>query len=249
MPGSSNTSFIPKRNPTKNVRTRDKRQVFVGTFIIRILFFASLLAAAGVYVYDSKLKSDLNNEILRLDTAIAGFKEAEFFRVIEVDTRLLQAKDRLSHTASIVAILNALEKSTVSTAEITDLVLERVDDDIYELESTIKTDTFDSVMFQRSIFEQPNSLLKVAEIDDLTLESVPPNNALFESSTSAGESKRESVTFKALIIIDTEKISHQASAVVNTEINTGFIPSPLEVATPAASEETRTTPQSNQEGI
>jgi hypothetical protein len=243
MPGSSNTSFIPKRNPTKNIRTGVKKPVFVGTFIIRILFVATLLATAGVYAYKTKLASDLNNEIVRLDSAIAGFKEADLFRVMEVDTRMIQAKYRLAHSASIVSILDALEKSTVSTAEITDLTFERIDDKVFEVQSTMKTDTFDSVIFQREILESSDKLV-VAEIDDLLLQAVPPNNGLYENITSSGESLRESVTFKALLTVDTEKISHQvvANSLVANQ-------APAAVTNPTVVEDPQIEQQSNQEGI
>lgn len=224
MPDSTNTSFIPKRNPTNNnVRTGPKRQVFVGTFIIRVLFVATLLASAGVFVYERKLNSDLNKEIVRLDTAISDFKEAEFFSVLEVDTRIIQAKDRLTYSASIVAILDALEKSTISTAEITDLTLQRVDDKSYEIALEMKTNSFDSVIFQKEILEKSDKLV-VSEIDDVALQTVPPNNDLFEKrNASLGESPRESVSFKAVLIVDTAKISHKVEAgsgeVLNSTVN------------------------------
>jgi hypothetical protein len=245
MPGSSNTSFIPKRNPAKNVRTGAKRQVFVGTFVIRVLFFATLLAASGVYLYDRKLNSDLNEEIVRLDNAIANFNEAELFRVIEADTRIVQVKERLKYSASIVSILEALEQSTISIAEITDLKLERIDNDTFEVESMMKTNTFDSVIFQREILESSDKLI-VSTINDLTLQGVPPNNALYEDNVGVGESLRESVLFKALLTVDTEKIPHQ---IVTNNFQAPTSPAAVEVPQPVVLEVPENVLPINQEGI
>lgn len=208
MPGSTNTSFIPKRNPTKNVSSGAKKQVFVGTFLIKVMFIASLLSAAGVYFYENKLQSDLDNEIINLDRAVSSFKEAEFVRVLAMDTRIRQAKGRLSHSASMVSVLDAFEKSTIDTAEITELNLNRVDDKTYEVDASLKTDSFDSVIFQREVMEQSDRLV-VSEVSDVVLQSVPPNNGLYERVSSVGASEREGVSFKAVLSIDTEKIAHK----------------------------------------
>lgn len=224
MPGSTNTSFIPKRNPTKNVRTGEKKQLFVGTFIIRIMFFASLLAAAGVYFYENKLQSDLDSEIIKLDSAVSSFKEADFARVLAIDTRITQVKDRLSHSASVVSILDAFEKSTINTTEITELSLNRIDDKTYKVSALMNTDTFDSVIFQREMLEKSDRLV-VSEIDDLALRAIPPNNGLHDGESLVGASKKEGVTFKALLIVDTANIAHK--------VPTGNLSSVLPPSTPA----------------
>ena len=54
MPDSSSTSFIPKRNPAQNEKRAGRRKVYIGTFIVRTLFFAALVGTVSVYAYEQK---------------------------------------------------------------------------------------------------------------------------------------------------------------------------------------------------
>jgi hypothetical protein len=223
MPGSSNTSFIPKRNPARNERQNVKRQVFLGSFIIRILFFASLVAAAGVFAYETKLSKNLDKEIVNLNTAIASFNEAEMERVLQMDLRLAQARERLTYSASIVSLLNAIEKSTTGSNQITQLSLERTSDAVFEVEAEMKTGTFDSVLFQREVLESSDTLA-FSEIDNLTLQNVPPDNGLYTAETALlTGTEKVTVSFKAIMTVDTEKVPHTAAPV-------GQFVAPVEVA-------------------
>jgi hypothetical protein len=209
MPGSSNTSFIPKRNPTSGSRQNTKQQVFLGSFVIKILFFASILAAIGVFGYEMKLNKNLESEILNLENSIKSFNVADMERVVEIDKRLSQANQRLQYSASIVSLLGAIEKSTSGSNQITELVLERKDDSTIELEASMKTGTFDSVLFQRAFLEK-GEILSISEIDDLTLQNVPPDNGLYVSEYEGTGEEKVTVTFKALLSIDTQNIRHKA---------------------------------------
>ncbi len=213
MPGSSNTSFIPKRNPTHNNRQSTKQHVFLGSFIIKILFFASLIAAVGVFAYETKLNSDLENEIVKLDNAISSFNEADMERVQKMDLRLNQAKQRLQYSASIVSLLLALEKSTSASIQITSFSLERTDDETFEIEADMETGSFDSVLFQREVLES-GDIIEISDLKDLTLQNVPPDNGLYVSISDDEKGDKEvSVSFRAILGVDTEKIPHQPTPV------------------------------------
>lgn len=206
MPGSSNTSFIPKRNPAQKERQGAKRQVFVGTFVIRVLFFASLLAAIGVFVYEMQLKKNVESEILALDAAIGTFNEAEMQRVLEADARLKQAKSRFQGAASMVALLRALERSTAGSIQISQLALERITSNSYDVEADMKTETFDSVLFQRSLLEESGTFA-VSEIKDLVVQTIPPNSGLYDIQVDS-ESLDSGVSFKAILSVATDDVPH-----------------------------------------
>ncbi len=206
MPGSSNTSFIPKRNPAQKERQGAKRQVFVGTFIIRILFFASLLAAAGVFIYEMQLKKNVENEILALDAAIGTFNEAEMQRILQADARLKQADGRFQSAASMTALLRALERATVGSIQISQLALERISSNSYDVEADMKTETFDSVLFQRSLLEESGTFA-VSEIKDLVVQTLPPNSALYDIEVDP-EQTDTGVSFKAILSVATDDVPH-----------------------------------------
>lgn len=200
MPGSSNASFIPKRTTGQRERQTARRQVYVGTFIVRVLFFAALIAVASVYAYESKLKSDLNKEIAALGSAINSFNEAEMQRVTSADLRLAQVKYRLDHTVSILSVLKAIESSTVSSAQVTRLSIKRTDDKTVELESQMSTPSFDTALFQKGVLES-NETLTVSSIEDLALE---------QSEDREGNTLDTKIAFNAILSIDSEKVPHIA---------------------------------------
>jgi hypothetical protein len=200
MPGSSNASFIPKRTTGQRDRQTARKQVYVGTFVVRILFFAALIAVASVYAYESKLKSDLNKEIAALGSAINSFNEAEMQRVTSADLRLSQIRYRLDHTVSVLAVLEAIEGSIVSSAQVSSLEIKRTDDKTLELESAISTPSFDTALFQKGILESSETL-NVTAIEDLALE---------QPQDSEGDPLPPEISLKAILSIDAESVPHRA---------------------------------------
>jgi len=207
MPGSSNTSFIPKRNPATGDKRNSRRQVYVGTFVVRILFIASLLATLGVFVYEYRLNKALDAEIVALNTAIVTFNEAEMQRVQEADLRLSQANTRLAYSASIVTLLEAVEASVTDSVQITELDIARVSDEAFEVQAKIKTTSFDSVMFQRTILDSGRTLA-FAEIKDLVLQNVPPDTAAFAEQLETQDTGEFAIGFQVLLAVDQANIPH-----------------------------------------
>ncbi len=203
MPDSTSTSFIPKRNPAQKEKRIGRRKVYIGTFIVRILFFAALVGAAGVYAYEKKLDSTLKDEIFSLNNAISTFDEAEMDRILGFDKRLSHMNYRLEHSASVVKLLEAIESSTVGSVQLESFNLERVDDTSFSIDSSIVTNSFDSALFQRQVLEDDNTL-SISNISELTLQNVPPPGA-FVGETDLKDQKVR-VTFKADLGIDIDKL-------------------------------------------
>ena len=203
MPESS-TSFIPKRNPIKKVRRSAARPVFVGTLLIRAFFFAVLIATLIVFVYDNRLTSQLNQEIINLDNAIASFSEVDMQQVLDTNDRLEQASERLQYSTSIASIFEALEIATIQTVQIERLELERVDDSEIKIVAKMKTGTFDSIIFQRGVLERNDKLI-VSNIEDLVINNSPENEEGLNDNISF-------IGFKANLSILTESIPHETVA-------------------------------------
>ena len=202
MPGSPNTSFIPKHTPNKIERKNTPRQLFIGIIIVRVLFFAVLIASIGVFAFERKLASDLDKEVIAFKAATASFEsdEEKLQEVISLDNRLAQANDRFSKSISLEAIFKALEKATVAAAQIRSLDIKKESDTELTVNAEIITDTFDSVIFQRTMFES-SEVLAVTEFEDVKIEregidaEVTPGNL----SISTGNS---SVVFNAKVKIN-----------------------------------------------
>jgi len=209
MSEPTNTSFIPKRNPSHKDNRPVRRKIYVGTIIIRILFFAAVVAAGGVYAYERQLNSNLDSEILTLNTSISDFKEDDLLKVLAFDARISEVGYRLEHTASLVSLLEVVEGLTVDVVQITQLTVERTDDKNFTIEADLKTPSFDIALFQRQILEETDAL-QVSLISDLNLQNTPPEDPLFRSGESLAD--EVSLSFKAALTVDVGKVPHTAGA-------------------------------------
>jgi hypothetical protein len=210
MPGSSNTSFIPKKNGAQRDRQTGGRQIYVGTLIVRILFVASLLAVAGVYAYEYSLSEDLDAEVTALNTAIATFNDAEMQRVVSTDKRLAQVSNLMGHTFSVAALLKAIEDSTAESVQITQLTVTRDVKNNIEIESELDTASFDSALFQKNILKKSDTL-SILEITDLQLKDADREK---EEEGEVVSDEETRIAFKATLAVDIAKVPHTAGTTV-----------------------------------
>lgn len=169
MPGSSDASFIPKRGTNKRSKKAAKNRVYLFTLVSYILLFTTLIATAGVYFYNRYVDQQLQVAIADLNTEISSFKQADMERVQAFDLRLRQAKDRLDNSVSVSSIFEALESATINTVRIADLSIKRNADTEFELDASIETNTFDSSLFQRGVFER-NKVVESIEIENIDIQ-------------------------------------------------------------------------------
>jgi hypothetical protein len=218
MPGSSSTSFIPKHTPNKGERKNNPRQLFIGTLLVRILFFATLISAIGLYFYVNKLNTQLS-EVIGSFKSVASTYDSEqddVDMVTSLDRRLAQANERFKNGASLNALILAIEKATLSTVQFTDLQINRTSDSSIELAASLRTDGFDSVIFQRELLNQSDELKKV-EVKDVSIQfAVDP-----EDPSKSAEGDKE-ITFQASIEID-------PSAIRSVVITDGLLPPPTPI--------------------
>jgi hypothetical protein len=153
MPDSPESSFIPKRNPVKQVRSAMSRQMYVFSIVSSALLIAALLSAAGVFVYKEYTERVLASSARELSDAAVVFNERDMRRVVALDERLKAAQRLTNRSVSVRSVLELLETGTINTFQINDLSLSRVGDGPLTLKANFTTDSFDSVLFQRSVYE------------------------------------------------------------------------------------------------
>ena len=199
MPGSSsNSSFIPKRGTTKRTRKVRNANIYILSIASYVLLFASIAASAGVYFYSDIVSNQLDNEIIEIGKAVEGFKEADMKRVEEFDVRLRQANQRLNNSASVLAVLSAVESAIIDTVRFNNFSLTRNLDGGYIGLATIETDTFDSSMFQRDVFGD-REVVEAIEIS---------NVALTQSINESNQSVGQSVSFVASLAVPLSAVSY-----------------------------------------
>ena len=186
MPNTPSSSFIPKQGPAKRSRQVVSRQVHVFTVLSYILFFGALTASAGVFLYTKHTDSQLQNEVIALDAAIANFSTEKMEQVKAFNVRLIQAEERIKNGVSAVSIFESLEASTAQAVSLQSFALKRVEDETFLLTAEVNTDTFDSALFQRGLYER-NSIIENVSFEDLSL----------GTTDSEEDAPRSGVSFRA----------------------------------------------------
>lgn len=175
MQGSSNNSFIPKRSNSKRQRTKPARKIFLITIIAYSLLFAALLAAGGTVFYKNYTSTQLEKEVILLNTAVNTFSVSDFKRVQEFNSTLVKAKDRVDNTVSVVAILDELDRVTAQPIQINDLELQRNADQNLSVIINFSTETLDAALFQRKILTANSVLFSDAVISEVNIQGAELN--------------------------------------------------------------------------
>lgn len=212
MQDLSNSSFIPKRGPTKNKRRTASKQLYFFSILSYVVFFATLIASGGVFFYDKYVESQLAKEVVTLSGEIEDFSEEKMQDVLTFDLRLAQASDRISHSVSVGSIFKAIERATIDTVQINSLSLTREGDEKYLLEATLETDSFDSTIFQRNVYKDDSTL---ASVEFASLQASSKSDTTSEDGSNQTE---PSITFTANIGIPVSEIPYEINPVRDTPI-------------------------------
>lgn len=214
MPNTPNTSFIPKQGPVRRPRQAASRRVHVFSIFAYIAFASTLVSSVGVFFYQKHVEKQLEGQVAQLDEAISGFSEEDMTQVREFNNRLTQTRDRLEKGVSIVAIFEALESAVLQAVSFEDMDLVRAEDGDIELQATLLTDSFDSTLFQRGVFER-SDIVNSVEVEDLAIE--------LGSSSEDGESASgEGVSFIAKIGVPAASVPNVPRSGVSTPDNTSL---------------------------
>lgn len=220
MPGSQNTSFIPKHTNNKSERKSSPRQLFIGTLIIRVFFFAVIFAAVGVFFYERQVIKQKGAAVDSFQAAVGNYNDEEdkLQEIIKLNDRLNQATNILQNSYSLLPVLAAFEENMLQTAKITSFEFEKTDDQTLVLDLKINTDTFDSVLFQRELFAQSDTL-KDFTIKGITINNLAEDNSNLSnkapSSSGRGEIS-EGIDVEAIITLIPKDIPVVAFGTINS---------------------------------
>ena len=184
MPGNSSTSFIPKRTPTKKKKRGAARRIYIIAYVAYVVFFGTLIATAGVYVYKLQVNSQLIAQQEALVAEREKFSQADMERVLELEKRIEYAKERVERHVSITSFFESLEASVAETVQFAGIQLDRVEvvdeesgefrGEYIEMDVNTLTDSFDSTIFQRRVLAQNDSIADIT-IEDLGLAIQAPS--------------------------------------------------------------------------
>ena len=187
MPNSPSSSFIPKQGPAKHSRQVVSRQIHLFTVLSYVLFFATLAGSVGVFLYHKYTSSQLDAEVTALSGEIGSFSDVKMEQVRAFNMRLNQTADRIGNSVSAVAVLESIEDATVQSVNIDSLEMKRDGDETFVVTAEITTDSFDSSLFQRGVYER-SPIVESVLIDDL---------GLAEDGETDSDALNKQVSFKA----------------------------------------------------
>lgn len=224
MPDTQQSSFIPKRGPVRQIKRASTRQVYLITVLSYVSVFAALFAAAGVFIFSQIVSKQLQEEIIAFNTAAKSFNEADLFRLVDLESRLLQTNFILAQQYSMPGVLEALEKSMLRSVRAESLNISLESDEVansnspttevapavFLADATFRTDTLDSVIFQRDTYGG------VSDIEATVVEELTPAFANVESTAQSAaervnQNERVSVSF-ALTLAPQSFLSDVAKA-------------------------------------
>lgn len=184
---SQGTSFIPQRPTGGKIKSRGVRKIYLLAMIAYILFFATVLAAGGVFFFKLAVEKDLAAQQKNLATEKSKFNQSDIVNVIEMNKRLTMAKDRMDKHISVLSILEALEHSAIQTVNFDSFDYKRPNDAAPVVTFSGTSDTFDSLLFQREVL-QSNPILASAAFSGITLGIVDKKDST--GKTVPGSSQR-----------------------------------------------------------
>ncbi len=201
-------SFIPKQSPARVARRVATRQVYVFTIASYVVLFATLIAVAALYIYGRLTASTLAKAVQEYDTEIASFEVDKMHEVIELHERLSHTRDLLDANISMRAALAVLEAETIDTVQFSNLTFTRGEGNQVQLDAVVQTDTFDSVLFQREIYEEADKLIGVS-VDNVVIN--------FVRADSEGDASGETtVGFSAVFDVSPSALAYQPAVVASS---------------------------------
>lgn len=204
MADQVNPSFIPKQNPAQLTRRNPSRQVFLLALVSYSLVVAALVAAGGLFAYQRYTDRLLAAEMQSYNNEIASFNTEEYQRVVALSEQLSQAKKLLDGRVSMATVLEIIASSTIDTVQFTEASLGRLDNGDVTFEGTARTDSFDSILFQRRIYDEAARVATV-ELSDVTI--------TFGSASEEADGQTE-VTFSAVFSLKKDELPVTATSSV-----------------------------------
>lgn len=160
------SSFIPKAPASKNApRPRGIKKIYIFTYISLVLFFGTLIASAGTFLFDVTVNGQLAQQKEQLANERNAFNANDLVRLRDLERRIESAKRILNSHVSVSKVFAALEESTVSGVQLTGVRYERSSFGGINFAVGAQTESLNTARFQRDAFAT-NEILRTAGVVD-----------------------------------------------------------------------------------
>lgn len=151
------TSFVPKTT-LEPVASRVKRPMGLFMFVSMIIFFISVLVAAGAFGWHKYLESSKVSMKADLEKNIKAFEPETIEEYVRLNKRIEAAKDLLSKHVATSYVFDFLTENTLESVSFSDFKYSLGNDGVASLVMNGVAKSYNAVAFQSTMFGKERSL-------------------------------------------------------------------------------------------
>lgn len=158
-----NSSFIPKSGVKTVKRSQGTKQIYLLAYISYIVFFSTLFAVIGVYIYGATIDRSLSNTKTQMVAERQRFAVADIENIKQLDQRLSTAARLLSESTAPSRIFPDIESIVASNIRFSGMKYELLVNNQFKIELSGEAEEFNEIVGQRLLLGG-SPLLAEAEV-------------------------------------------------------------------------------------
>lgn len=202
MPDNGNASFIPRQTPGVGRRRKSRRSLGLFGYGSYVVFGGAILASLGMFFYGQYVQSLLVDRQSELESVKNQFDSAEMQRVQEYESYLNTVNILFAQNIRLQNLFTAIEDSIAQGALMDTFTIEREDNQLL-VQAEVTADSFDTALFQRSVYEE-YPLLSSFSLEDVVLAGAQSEGGEQSETTTATD---DTVTFSLTFNVPTDNLS------------------------------------------
>lgn len=230
------TSFIPKSGVKTVQRVHGTRRIYLLAYISYIVFFTTLFALIGVYVYGAIVSRSLSSLKEQMVNEQKRFAVTDIESMRQLDKRISFAEELLNKSTAPSRIFADVENIVASDIYFSEMSYELLANNQFQLELTGQAQNFNQILSQERLLEN-SSILKDAEVVsyDYSVGEGKDNNLLGRATvTFIFSNTRDSSIIPYVPALDTVLTESGSGSTENVILN--------DTTTPSSSSATENTP-------
>ena len=162
MPNES-SSFIPKSGVKTVKRSQGTKQIYLLAYISYIVFFSTLFAVLGVYIYGAMVNRSLNNLKEEMVAEKERFAVTDIENIKQLNKRIDTAETLLGEATAPSRIFPDIESIVASNIRFSGMSYEQLPNRQFQIDLTGEAGDFNEIIGQRLLLEN-STLLSDAEV-------------------------------------------------------------------------------------
>lgn len=158
-----NSSFIPKSGVKTVKRSQGTKQIYLLAYISYIVFFSTLFAVIGVYIYGATIDRSLENTKAQMVAERQRFAVSDIENIKQLDQRLSTAQRLLSESTAPSRIFPDIESIVASNIRFSGMKYELLVNNQFKIELSGEAEEFNEIVSQKLLLKN-SPLLAEAEV-------------------------------------------------------------------------------------